>query len=224
MKEPDEMKPSLALDAVRRSFDAIAEQYARQFADELQRKPFDRDRLASMASRLPQGGDVLDVGTGAGGHIGRFFADRGFAVTGVDLSPGSIEVATRLNPEMRFVVADYRSLPLADLSFDAVVGFYCFIYGSDDDIVQGLSEARRVLRVGGELLVAVHGAMDDRPTEEAYADFEGTPIDLTVRYTSPASLATLAERAGLQIAELTARDPYEDEHKSRRIYLLAFRR
>jgi SAM-dependent methyltransferase len=139
----------------------------------------------------------------------------------VDLSPSAIDVARRLNPGMTFAVADFRSLPFADASFDAVVGFYCFIYGTDDDVVRGLSEARRVLRLGGRLLVAVHGDLDDRPREERFTEFQGTPVDITMRYTTPANLAMLAERAGLRIGDLRAREPYEFEHPSRRIYLLA---
>jgi len=208
-------------DAIRQSFDAIAEAYARQFSDELERKPYDRSLLAEFASRLPPATTMLDLGTGAGGHIGRFFADQGFEVTGIDLSDGAIEVARRLNPEMRFEVADFRSLPQRDDSVDAVVAFYCFIYGSDRDIVDGLSEARRVLRPGGGLLAAAHGALDDRPAEESFKEFEGTPIDITMRYTTPATFASLAEQAGLRIDEVRVREPFEFEHRTRRIYLLA---
>ena len=208
-------------DAIRRSFDSIAETYAREFAGELDRKPFDRELLTGFASSLTPGATALDLGTGAAGHIGRFLADRGFVVTGIDLSPGAIESARRLNPGMTFVVADVRSLPLADASVDAVVGFYCLIYGTDDDVVTALSEARRVLRPGGRLLVSVHGALDDRPRDETSTDFHGIPVDITMRYTTPATFASLAERAGLRIDELRARDPYEFELQSRRIYLLA---
>jgi ubiquinone/menaquinone biosynthesis C-methylase UbiE len=208
-------------DAIRSSFDGIADAYAGEFADELERKPFDRDLLVQFASTLPPGAKALDVGTGAAGHIGRFLADRGLTVTGIDLSTRAIEIARTLNPTMDFVVADFRALPLGDASVDAVVGFYCFIYGTEDDIVAGLAEAARVLRSGGRLLASVHGALDDRPRDETFTDFQGTPVDITMRYTTPAALATLAERAGLRIDELRVREPYESEHKSRRIYLLA---
>ena len=142
-------------DSIRRSFDAAAETHAREFADELDRKPFDRELLAGFASKRRPGAGVLDVGTGAGGHIGRFLADRGLVVTGIDVSPGAIEVARRLNPTMSFVVADFRSLPVPEASVDAVVSFYCYIYGTDEDIIQALGEARRVLRPGGRLLAAI---------------------------------------------------------------------
>jgi 2-polyprenyl-3-methyl-5-hydroxy-6-metoxy-1,4-benzoquinol methylase len=79
-------KPPTAddLDAVRESFDAMAEAYAQAFADELSRKPFDRDWLADLAAATRPDGRVLDLGTGAGGQIGRYLADRGLNVTGVD--------------------------------------------------------------------------------------------------------------------------------------------
>ena len=108
-----------------------------------------------------------------------------------------------------------------DASVDAIVAFYCFIYGSDDDIVRGLTEARRVLRSDGRLLAAVHGAVDDVPATARFTDFEGTPVDITVRYTTPATFATMAERAGLRVDELRVRAPYDFEHESRRVYLLA---
>jgi SAM-dependent methyltransferase len=210
-------------ESIRRSFDAIAEAYAREFADELERKPFDRELLAGFVSTLPRPASALDIGTGSAGHIGRFLADQGLTLTGVDLSLAAIEVARRLNPGMTFVVADFRNLPFADASFDAVVGFYCFIYGTDRDIVGGLSEVRRVLRPGGRLLVAVHGDLDDRPQRVAFTEFQGTPVDIKMRHTTPATLASLAERAGLRIVELRVREPYEFEHRSRRIYLVAER-
>lgn len=208
-------------DDIGRSFDAIADAYAAAFADELSRKPFDRERLTRFASGLRPGATVLDIGTGAAGHIGRFLADRAFAVTGVDLSDGVVAVARRLNPGMSFVAADFRALPQANASVDAVVAFYVFIYGTDDDIVLGLAEVRRVLRPGGRLLAAVHGALDDRPREEVFTDFHGTPVDITMRHSSPATLAGLAERAGLRIEALEVRAPYDFEHASRRIYLEA---
>ena len=208
-------------DDVGRSFDAIADAYALAFVDELSRKPFDRELLIRFASGLPTGATVLDIGTGAAGHIGRFLADRGFAVTGVDLSAGVIETARRLNPGMSFVAADFRALPQAESTVDAVVAFYVFIYGTDDDIVRGLSEVRRVLKPGGRLLAAVHGALDDRPRVEVFTDFQGTPVDIAMRHSSPATFAGLAERAGLRIEALDVRAPYDFEHASRRIYLEA---
>ena len=212
------------LEPVRRSFDAIAEAYAAEFRDELARKPFDRAQLEAFAAGLAAGAPVLDLGCGAGGHVGRFVNDHGPSVTGVDFSAESIEIARRLNPGMSFIAADFRALPIDDGSVDGIVAFYCLIYGGDEDVVAALAECRRVLRPGGRLLAAVHGAIDDAPRTGHFDDFHGIPVDITMRETTPATFAGLAERAGLQVDELRARDPYPEEHATRRIYLTASRR
>src|SRR5438552_18389757 len=89
------------MDPVRVSFDRIAEQYAADFADELTRKPWDVERLRRFAALCPPG-PVLDVGCGAAGHVGRFLADLGARVVGLDFSDCSVVHASRPNPTLRF--------------------------------------------------------------------------------------------------------------------------
>lgn len=211
------------LETVKHSFDSIADVYAAEFRDELERKPYDRAVLEGFAANLPAGSAVLDLGCGAAGHIGRFVHDRGPSVTGVDFSEASIEVARRLNPDLSFVVADFRAMPFGDASVDGIVAFYCLIYGGDEDVLGALRECRRVLRRGGRLLAAVHGAIDGTARDGHFDDFRGTPVDITMRETTPALLAGLAERAHLRVDDLHARDPYPEEHATRRIYLTASR-
>jgi SAM-dependent methyltransferase len=219
----DRTEPADPLASVRRSFDDIANAYAREFADELARKPFDSELLDRFAGGLPAPARVLDLGCGAAGHIGRFVRDRGARVTGIDFSERSIEIARGLHPDLDFAVADLRAMPFADGSVDAAVAFYCLIYGSDEDVVAALAETRRVLRRGGRLLAAVHGALDGRARDEHFETFDDVPIDVTLRLTTPAAFAALVERAGLRIDEMHAREPYDLEHPSRRIYVLASR-
>src|SRR6266496_4409545 len=135
----------------------MAEGYAQAFRDELNRKPFDRGRLDELVAATRPDGRVLDLGCGAAGHIGRYLADRGLAVTGVDFSEQAIEVARRLNSGMTFQVADIRSLPFVDDSIAAISAFSCLIYGTAEDVLAALRECRRVLEPAGRLLASVHG-------------------------------------------------------------------
>jgi SAM-dependent methyltransferase len=205
------------LDAVRESFDAMAEAYAREFTDELTRKPFDRGRLDDLVAAIRPDGLVLDLGCGAGGQIGRYLADRGPTVTGVDFSERAVEIARRLNPGMTFQVAHIRSLPFADDSVAAITAFYCLIYGTDDDVLAALRECRRVLEPDGLLLAAVHGGEG----VEHFDDFRGVPVDISMRHTAPQAFQALAERAGLAVDDVVAREPYPFEHPTQRIYLRA---
>src|SRR5436309_3332320 len=74
------------------------------------RKPWDVERLRRFAATCGPG-PVLDVGCGAAGHVGRFLADLGARVIGVDFSERSVVHASRLNPTLRFVAGDMRALP-----------------------------------------------------------------------------------------------------------------
>ena len=53
------------------SYDNIADDYAEEFYDELERKPFDRDLLKRFVLGLPRRGPVCDLGCGPG-QIAKF--------------------------------------------------------------------------------------------------------------------------------------------------------
>lgn len=71
------------------AYDAVVDEYVQAFFDELSRKPFDRRLLEVLAARLAGRGLVCDVGCGPG-HVGRYLADRGVAIFGLDLSPAMV--------------------------------------------------------------------------------------------------------------------------------------
>jgi len=72
--------------------------------------------------------------------------------TGVDLSPGMIQLAEKSNPGIAFRVADVEHLPFADASFDAVVcnfGLGHFPYPG-----ASVAECVRVLKPGGRIALS----------------------------------------------------------------------
>src|ERR1700694_1055011 len=96
-------------EAMKASYEVVAEAYAAQFFDELSRKPFDRMLLDAFAADCTGRGPVLDVGCGPG-HIARYLSDRGANAAGLDLSPAMVELARKLNPGPRFRVGDMRGV------------------------------------------------------------------------------------------------------------------
>lgn len=101
--------------------------------DAYQQRPERRDLDVDVWGRAWSGAlppaplDVLDVGTGSG-HVARLLSSLGHRVTGIDLSPGMLEIATRhaaTDPTPpRFLVGDAVAPDLPAGSFDAVVGRY----------------------------------------------------------------------------------------------------
>jgi len=140
------------------SWDAFfSEFYLRAYADEERDAQAELDALA--AARLagtPERGDVLDAPCGFGRHSIPL-ARAGFRVTGADRSQALLEDARRRAGGARWpkwVVADYRELPMPDGSFDLVVNLFSSLgYLGDEQDTRAVAEFRRVLRPGGRLVV-----------------------------------------------------------------------
>jgi arsenite methyltransferase len=115
------------------------------------------ERHLELLRPLP-GEEIIDLGCGSGAHC-RTIAPRlapGGRMVGVDVEQDAITVAERLaattaGGALSFHVADAHQLPFADGSFDAAICLSVLAFCEDPPRV--LSEARRVLRVGGRLLV-----------------------------------------------------------------------
>jgi SAM-dependent methyltransferase len=103
------------------------------------------------AAGVSTGTRHLDVATGPG-LLAAEAQRRGATVTGVDLSPGMIELAGKLHAGIAFQVAEVEHLPFPDQSFDAVTcgfGLGHFPYPE-----AALAECVRVLRPGGRVAVS----------------------------------------------------------------------
>lgn len=205
------------LDALRASYDAVAEEYVRRIGEELNGKPFDRDRLDRFAARLAGQGTVWDLGCGPG-HIARYLLDRGVTVAGLDLSPALVAGARKLNPTIPFEQGDFRRLPAPDHGWAGIVAFYSLLHLTRPEVTPTLVEWRRAVKPGGLLLLAVHIGEEIRHLDEWW----GHRVNVDFTFFQTAELVGYLEAAGWRVEEVTERDPYpEVEVQTRRVYILA---
>ena len=106
---------------------------------------------------LAPGMEVLDLACGHG-RIANRLAQRGVRVTGLDPTPLFLEHARRdaaeRGVEVDYVSGDMRSLPWPTDRFERVISWFTsFGYFDDPDNQKVLSEAHRVLRPGGRLMI-----------------------------------------------------------------------
>ena len=115
------------------------------------------------AAQLASGQEVLDVACGTG-VLAREAAARvmpGGTVIGLDRNEGMLAVARRAAPGIEWREGMAEALPFADRSFEAVISQFGLMFF--EDRVAALREMWRVLRPGGQLAVAVWGALDHSP-------------------------------------------------------------
>ena len=160
---------------------------------------------------VQSGENVLEIGFGTGNtllHLAEAVGESG-RVSGIDVSTGMLEVATRkveskgLADRVDLSVGDARQLRYEDDSFDAVFASFTLELFSLNDIPAVLAEVARVLKPGGRLGVVSMATVQEG--EKASA-LEKTYVWMHQHFPhivdcQPIDVVELVEGAGLQVQE-----------------------
>ena len=171
--------------------DGIIDLYSRRAAD------WDADRgrgltvetpwLEAFLAHVPKGGTVLDLGCGSGEPVARYLIEQGRAVTGVDASPGAVDLCRGRFPSQDWIVADMRGLDLGR-AFDGLIAWHSSFHLTRDDQRALFAVFARHVRPGG-VLMFTSGDTDG----EAIGQWRGEPL-------YHASLSTAEYRTRLEAA------------------------
>jgi SAM-dependent methyltransferase len=138
-----------------REYDQIAEWYASERVDQS-----GVPEATSLASSIPGGSLVLDVGCGNGLPITRALLSSGHRVVGLDSSNVMLARFRSNCPEAFAVRGIVQSCPFADCMFDAAVAWGVMFHLEPDDTVITIANASRVLKRGAPFLFT-SGDVDD---------------------------------------------------------------
>lgn len=171
------------------------EQFFDQFAGRYDQESFTKNTEAEVEfivehAAPPTGGTILDMGCGTGRHSVAL-AQRGYRVTGVDISRGMLAIAAQraqaASAAVEWVHANAADLVRPD-SFDAVIclceGAMCLLTDDENPLERDMTILRNIgrsLRSGGTLILNVLNAsrvmraLDDQAVREGTFD----PVNLT---------------------------------------------
>lgn len=169
-------------------------------------RPDPNPRLADWSA-----GRALVVGCGYG-HDAAHLADRGYRVSGFDLSPTAVAAAARAYPHIDFRVADVLDPPAEWAgAFDVVFEAYTVQVLRGDDRAAAIRSIAGFLAPGGRLLVV---------------GFRARPDDEPDRIALPLTAAELAAFTGhgLDLRSVAEEPPREDAPPPRWHYVAEYRR
>jgi SAM-dependent methyltransferase len=107
------------------------------------------------AAKASPGTRLLDVGCGSGLTL-VLAKDLGAIPSGLDVSPGLLQIARDRLPDTDLREGDMELLPYPDAVFDAVTGVNAFQFAGDPR--KALREAARVTRPGGRVVASLFAA------------------------------------------------------------------
>jgi len=190
--------PADFIEATRSSYDAIAPAYSAEHPDGLGDGPIEHGLLTAFAGlvRTAAGeAPVADVGSGPGYVTARLNA-LGLPAFGIDISPHMVALAREAHPQLRFEVGSMTSLDVPDATLGGIIALYSTIHIPDTDLPGVFAEFHRVLRPGGQVLLAFQASEGEHlHMTERY----GQDISLDYYFRAPAEVAAFLTGAGLSL-------------------------
>ncbi len=199
------------------AWDAVAEEYARKYQDEILLKPIVGEFIREFIADLPKDALICDMGCGPG-QVARFLRSEGRRACGIDLSPGMIAMAKQLNPEIPFSAADVLVMNETEL-YDAIIGLYFVVNFPTELLPLVFQKLNRLIKPGGKLLLSFHSGGDELFRVESLWE-SGKPLSFW--FFRPETITKLLEENGFRVEAVKHREPYpEIEYQSQRAYIFA---
>jgi SAM-dependent methyltransferase len=144
---------------VQAAYDRLGARFG-DWAERIEGDPWERF-LDELAARLPNGGQVLDLGCGNGAKIARLAET--FDLVAVDISEEQLRLARTRTPRTTLVHGDFGELDFDSRTFDAVTAFYSFMHVPREDHRGLLERIGDWLKPGGLFLTSLsHVGGEDR--------------------------------------------------------------
>ena len=138
-----------------REYDLIVEWYASERVDQT-----GVPEANALASSIPPGSLVLDIGCGNGVPITRSLLNGGHRVIGLDSSSAMLARFTRNCPEAFAIRGVVQSSPFADCIFDAAIAWGVLFHLQPKDAIGAIASVSRVVKPGASFLFT-SGDVDD---------------------------------------------------------------
>ena len=201
-----------------KSYNATAESYAAARIDELSKKHLDSLILKEFAALNKDKGTCADFGCGPG-QTTKFLYDLGVKdIIGLDISPGMVNTAQRLFPNIRFEIGNLLALSYDANYFASALAFYSIVNFDYDHVGIAFKEVNRVLKKNGLFLFSFHVGEQTVHFDKA----NDIDVDIDMYFFQTNVILELLRDNKFRIIDAVERFPYPDiEYASKRAYVWA---
>jgi SAM-dependent methyltransferase len=202
-------------------YNTVADDYAAERWNELSKKHFDQWLLKEFAAVNKDKGLCADFGCGPG-QTTRYLYDNGLKdIIGIDLSPAMISAARRLSPQIKFETGDLLNINYSPGHLGSALALYSIVHFTSDQVGKCFREINRVLKTGGDFLLAFHAGDEIVHFDKA----REKEVDIDLYFFKTDDIIALLNETGFNIIEAIERRPYEDaEFQSTRAYIWAVKK
>ena len=198
-------------------YDAVAEEWAKAFFSEHEKKPKDQEMLHRFSREIGRGTPVWDFGCGPG-NTAKYLKNLGINISGLDISEKTLIQARKNYPDIHFQKGNLLALEFENDSIYGVVAFYTIVHFTEGQTENAFREIFRVLKPGGRFLFTYHIGEGSIHLDE----FLGKKVDIDFSFFSTEFILNCMQRIGFKNIEIIEREPYPGvEYQSRRAYVFA---
>ncbi|HEY0427660.1 MAG TPA: class I SAM-dependent methyltransferase [Pyrinomonadaceae bacterium] len=163
------MNPTDKNKIIENGYNKIAALY---HAKRLAKKEINNQYFDGLFQYFPDSGKLLDLGCGGGQPLTSYFAEKGFDVTGVDISSKMIEIAREQIPQGNFFVSEMTECEFGEEEFDVIVSAFAIIHVPQKKQSSLFKNIFKWLKTGGVAFLIL--ATND--VEEWIEDFYGVEM------------------------------------------------
>ncbi len=192
--------------SLEKSYDNVADEYARRTQYELYSKPPVREVVDNFAAAIAESGPCCDIGCGPG-HLTHYLQQQGVDICGLDQSGQMLKQARNLYPGIKFHRGDLRQMNFEDHQFASLVAFYSLSHIGPKELTRTLLELRRVLEPGGALLLAFYSGS----FSEEVRHWWGQNVELTFHCYRTLDMVVELKQTGFEQVSNYVRAPSSNE-------------
>ncbi len=129
--------------------------YASYFRANPQPNELEKKFLDCLIGLIPKAAKILDFGCGTGIPFDKYLADRGFKITGVDITPKHLKQARKNVPNAKFIEGDFSRINFVNQRFHAIIALYSIFHIPREEQQNLFQKMHRLLENDGVALITL---------------------------------------------------------------------